>query len=65
MENISPVLERHINNLSLRELYKFESEQYAEVGYYFDMLCRQRDKLKYIQSAVIKKKKELMKKDSE
>ena len=55
MDEISPVLERHLNNLTLSDLYKAQREQYAEVGYYFDTLCYNRVKLQYIKS-VIKKK---------
>ena len=58
MDKISPVLERHLNNMSLTDLYKAQTEQYAEVGYYFDSLCYQRLKLQYIKGVIKRKKTE-------
>jgi len=59
MDKISPVLERHLNGMSLTDLYKVQQEQYAEVGYYFHVLCQQRYNLQYIQNVITKKRAEL------
>jgi len=56
MDKITPVLEKHLNSLSLSDLYKVQQEQYAEVGYYFNVLCQQRYTLQYIQSVISRKK---------
>ena len=58
MDEISPILERHLNSMSLTDLYKAQAEQYAEVGYYFDTLCFNRVKLQYIKSVIKRKKSE-------
>ena len=61
MDKISPVLERHLNNMSLSDLYKAQQEQYAEVGYYFHVLCQQRYTLQYIQTVINRKRNRIEK----
>jgi len=59
VDKINAVLERDLNTKTLKQLYEIKHQQYAEIGYYFDVLSRQRFILQHIDDVIVRKKSEM------
>ena len=56
MDRISVELEKTLHSKTLKELDAIKQMQYAEIGYYFDILSKRRFVLQYIEDVITKKK---------
>ena len=65
MDRITAELEKEYHSKTLKELQELKHQQYAEIGYYYDIISKQRFLLGYIEEVITRKKADMTNKFKE